>query len=81
VRKTPLIRSPDTGQAKDPTDAVSGQLDLRTAIKRATRIYPGTVLNAEKVTDNGVISYNIRIISGQGVVRTIAVNGADRKEN
>lgn len=69
VRKTPLIRSPEK-----PDTSPVGQIDLRTAIKQALRVYPGTVLNAEKSRTEGRMTYRVRIISAQGVVKTIAVS-------
>lgn len=74
VQDTPLVHIPKNG-SKSPTKPKAGVIDLRTAIQRATTVYPGTVLNAEKKTQNGDVTYQIRIISDKGVVKTIPVDG------
>ena len=70
VRNSPLIRLPEKEQ---PPINPSKGLDLRSAIRQASERYPGTVLNAEKQTLDGVNIYHIRIISQQGVIKTIAI--------
>ena len=70
VHNSPLIRLPEKEQ---PPINLSKGLDLRSAIKQANERYPGTVLNAEKQTLNEVEIYHIRIISQQGVIKTITI--------
>jgi hypothetical protein len=70
VHNSPLIRLPEKNQS--PINISKG-LDLRSAIKQANERYPGTVLNAEKQTLNGVEIFHIRIISQQGIIKTITI--------
>lgn len=74
VQDTPLVHVPKNG-SKSSSKPKAGVIDLRTAIQRATSVYPGTVLNAEKKTRDGDVTYQIRIISDKGVVKTIPVDG------
>jgi len=48
-------------------------MTLREAIQHATQRYPGTVLSANKVLSEETLSYQIKIISAQGVVKTIKI--------
>jgi len=77
VQGSPLIRTP---KVPPITEKTSKTLDLRGAIKQATTRYPGTVLNADKRTEEGAVTYQIRIISEKGVVKTIAVNGSNAND-
>ncbi|WP_169917395.1 PepSY domain-containing protein [Oceanospirillum multiglobuliferum] len=77
VQRSPMIRTPKGSLSKDGT---SRTLDLRSAIKQASILYPGTVLNAEKQTRNGVATYLVRIISEEGVVKTITVNASNASD-
>lgn len=51
----------------------SNQTGLRDAIKKALKIYPGTVLSADKSTQNGTREYRIKIISKSGIVKIVTV--------
>ena len=66
-----LIRSPQVQE--NTTLKQQGALTLREAIKHATRQYPGTVLSANKVKSGETLSFQIKIISAQGVVKTIKI--------
>ena len=66
-----LIRSPSV-QEKNIFEP-KGSLTLREAIQHATSRYPGTVLSANKVIFEENLSYQVKIISAQGVVKTIKI--------
>ncbi len=69
VRRTPIIR---TQENVEPSGA-SGGLTLRAAIQQATSIYPGTVLGAKKSLADSQTTFHVRIVSEQGIVKTIVV--------
>lgn len=66
VQSSPLIRSPKETKTKP--------LQLRGAIQQAVNRYPGTVLSAERQTADSADKFRIKIISKQGIVKTIWVN-------
>lgn len=76
VRDSPLMRQSEGGKKPSEPQTNNG-MDLRTAILSATNQFPGTVLNAEKETLDGVVQYRIRILSEQGVVKTVVVNALE----
>jgi len=71
IHDTGLIRSPQV--AEDKPSLRYGVMTLREAIQHATQRYPGTVLSANKVLSEETLSYQIKIISAQGVVKTIKI--------
>lgn len=73
VHNTSLIRSPDA-KLQDEQAEPQG-LNLREAIQQASDRYPGTVLSADKLEQDGKLEYRVKIISPQGVVKTLSVTG------
>lgn len=71
IHDTGLIRSPQVQENSPPQQKET--LTLREAIQHATQRYPGTVLSANKVKSEETLSYQIKIISTQGVVKTIII--------
>lgn len=58
-------------KSNDLTNGIS----LRDAIRKATQQYAGTVLSAEQVQKNNQRYYRIKMLSANGVVKIIEVNG------
>ncbi|WP_103654310.1 PepSY domain-containing protein [Agarilytica rhodophyticola] len=50
-------------------------ISLRQAIELARREYKGTVLGAERIEEKDNLTYRIKIISKDGVIKVIEVNG------
>lgn len=51
--------------------------DLRTAIKYATKMYPGTVLSAKRIESDQGEQFFVKIISSEGLIKTIHVPSSD----
>jgi len=71
IHNTGLIRAPQVTEDEPPLKHES--MTLRAAIQHATQRYPGTVLSAKKVLSEEALSYQIKIISKQGRVKTIKI--------
>ena len=71
VQRTTLLNS--AVEARKTSQKNTKGLSLREAIKRASNQYEGTVLSAERIDQEGVLSYQVSILSKQGVVKTILI--------
>jgi len=60
--------------SREPDNKSSG-ITLREAIKIASNQYQGTILGATKVEENNKLTFRIKILSSEGVVKIISVNG------
>jgi len=78
IHDTGLIWSPQVTEEKPPKKHVT--VTLREAIQLATQQYPGTVLSANKVPDEETLSYQIKIISAQGLVKTIRITESHKNQ-
>jgi len=56
------------------------QMTLREAIKLARKEYQGTILGADKIETDSHLSYQIKILSNQGIVKTITIDGSKTSE-
>jgi len=79
LQKSSVI-NPTAKQAKKSQSKAS-QHTLRTAIKQALSLHPGTVLSADKVQQNNGLVFKIKILSKDGVIRIVTVPSMDKKEN
>jgi uncharacterized membrane protein YkoI len=55
-------------------DTASKALNLRSAIKLATTEYPGTVLSADLIIEQGTEKFQIKILAVTGVIKVIEVD-------
>lgn len=59
-----------------PTEASSGPaIGLREAINLAREKHGGTVLSADRIDDEGDITYRVKILLGEGIIKMVDVNG------
>ena len=73
LHKSPVVNPTKDQIVKNSNGRKAKQVGLRAVIKQALKIYPGTVLSADKTKDNGVLRYKIKIISAEGVVKIVTV--------
>ncbi len=75
-----VIANPVEQQKRQQKNS-NGKLSLRGAIERAREQYPGTVLSADRIKSEKGLSYRIKILSDDGVVRTVAVDDTQEEDN
>lgn len=53
---------------------------MRWAIEQARAQYSGTVLSAKKTEQGGAITYHVKILSADGIVKTLDIADAEKSE-
>ena len=66
--------------SRKKTKTPPNHYSLREAIQKAQQQYPGTVLGANRVNSLGKLMYRIKIISSEGIVEVIDIEGLKKSE-
>jgi len=61
-------------------NSLNVEITLREAIKLARKQFQGTILGADKVETDSDLSYQIKILSSKGIVKTITINSRKTAE-
>lgn len=74
------VMNPARGnKSAPPKEASEKSLTLRDAIKKALSTHKGTVLSADRIEKNGNLSYRIKILSRNGVIRMVDISSDQDK--
>ncbi|PCK09325.1 MAG: hypothetical protein COA42_04785 [Alteromonadaceae bacterium] len=82
IHKTTFTKSSPQIRKNKPKTKTG--ISLREAISQARQQFKGTILSADKVESDKDLHYLVKILSPDGIIRQIKINGAynsDKKEN